>query len=210
MKDKLKIFLYKFLNAKLAVRISVSVVALLLFFGLFWQFIYSDISKKKLELIEEIDSLESRIISQQGIAKNLNKYDQEVKDLDVKLANLLRELPDQKEVEGFLNSISILATDTGLEVLQFTPRGETKEEFFANLPVYMELEGTFHQLVTFFDEVAHLPRIVNINNIGIRTLNENPNEVIIRATCTATTFRYLDAPVSVFQTQETNNVRRRR
>lgn len=185
-------YIRKIASLPLVYRIILSLVLVALVFGGFWQFIYEDVRIKQSSLVEEIETLENKILSQQKIAKNLNKYKVEVKELDLKLAGVLRELPDKKEVEGFLRSISVLAVDTGLEVLEFTPSREKKNEFFAQLPVKMKLEGNFHQLATFFDEVAHLPRIVNINAITINILTENEDEVIIRADCIATTFRYLD------------------
>ena len=85
----------------------------------------------------------------------------------------------------------MLAIDIGLEVIKFSPQREAIKDFYASVPVSIELEGTFHQLATFFDEVGRLSRIVNIDSITIDIITETKTEVIIRATCKATTFRYL-------------------
>ena len=74
----------------------------------------------------------------------------------------------------------------------------------------MRLEGSFHQLVTFFDEIAHLPRIVNIDAISIQILNETPEEVIVQVTCNATTYRYLDESERPSEESEGSGNRRRR
>ena len=100
-------------------------------------------------------------------------------------------MPDSKEIPDLLTSISVLAVDTGLEVVKFSPKQEVIKDFYAAVPVFIELEGTFHQLATFFDEVAHLSRVVNISDIKIDIVTESKTEVVIRTTCQATTFRYL-------------------
>ena len=176
----------------------------------FWNFVYSDINVKRAELAQAVEDAEDKIIQQQKIAKNLPQYKSEVKDMDERLGSVLRELPDKKEIEAFLRSISVLAVDTGLEVLEFTPQGESREQYFASLPVFMRLEGSFHQLVTFFDEIAHLPRIVNIDNMSIQILTETPEEVIVQVTCKATTYRYLDESERPSEEDDKSNNRRRR
>ena len=156
--------------------------------------------------------MRSRVIKETKIVASLPKIREEVKNLDAKLTTVLRELPDKKEIEGFLRSISVLAVDTGLEVLSFKPQPEKKEKYFARLPVKIQLEGTFHKLVTFLDEVGHLPRIVNIEDLFVKKGSETDAEVVIKATCQATTFRYLDSKErSVVAAElEAENVRRRR
>lgn len=185
-------FTNKIAKLPLLHRVALAILGIVLIFGIFWQFIYSDLSIKKTELEEELEQTESKIYSQQKIARDLPKYQAEVKEKDEKLANILRELPDKKEIEGFLRSISLLAIDTGLEVLSFIPQAEQKQQFFAHVPVMMSLEGTFHQLVTFFDEVAHLPRIVNISDIAVQITSTSSEEIVLEVNCKATAFRYLD------------------
>ena len=158
----------------------------------FWQFFYSSTSLEVSELQEKIEELEVSILERRRVANNLPAFREEVKKLDKKLDKVLLELPDKKEVDGFLKSISVLAYDTGLEVTKFSPSAESPKDFFSELPVQIELQGTFHELATFFDEVAHLPRIVNIDDIKIVILTETPTEVLIKASCRATTFRYLE------------------
>lgn len=202
--------LRKIAELPLTHRIALAVAMLAAMIFGFWNFIYSDISVERAELAESVEATEDKIIQQQKIAKNLSKYKSEVKDMDERLGSVLRELPDKKEIEAFLRSISVLAVDTGLEVLEFTPQGEKREQYFASLPVFMRLEGSFHQLVTFFDEIAHLPRIVNIDTISVQILNETPEEVIVQVTCNATTYRYLDESERPSEDGEEDGGNRRR
>lgn len=166
--------------------------AYILIVGLFWFFVYQPKSIEVAAAEEKIEDLNYKILEKQKIVKNLAKFEGEVKVLNLKLDNVLKQLPDSKEVDAFLKSISVLASDTGLDVVRFSPSGEIPKEFFAELPVDIELQGTFHKLATFFYQVGRLPRIVNVDSIKIAILKETENDVIIKATCRATTYRYLE------------------
>jgi type IV pilus assembly protein PilO len=184
-----------------------SVLAILL---VYWFYFYKNISYEKSDLAQEILDLERQIQDEKNIAQNLHQYKKEVEILDNKLELVLLELPDKKEIEGFLESVSVLAQDNGLEVIKFSPQPTELREFFAAVPANIELQGTFHQLVTFFDEVAHLSRIININNITINIVTEKNKDVIIRASCIATTFRYLDEQEQLLVKEQKVQERKRR
>ena len=66
------------------------------------------------------------------------------------------------------------------------------KDFYAEVPVSIAVDGTYHQVATFFDEVGHLSRIVNINQITMKEPVVGDAQVQVKVGCTATTFRYLD------------------
>ena len=160
----------------------------------FWQYFYGPQVKELDTLQTKIEDLNSEIGHEQRLARNLTKFRKEVKDLEIKLKMALQELPDEKEIPDLLSNMSNLARDAGLEVNLFKPNPEIFRDFYAEVPVSMSVEGTFHQVATFFDEVGRLPRIVNINQINMRDpkLPEGEEQMRIKSDCVATTFRYLD------------------
>ena len=180
-----------FLERPTSHKVAFWVLSLLIFLGLIWQYGLQGPFNKRDSLQESIETLGAKIHEQQRIARDLPKFKEQVGHFDKKLELALLELPDKKEIPDLLTSISVLAIDTGLEIIKFQPKREAIKDFYAAVPVFIELEGSFHQLATFFDEVGRLSRIVNIDGITIDILTESKSEVIIRASCFATTFRYL-------------------
>lgn len=166
-------------------------LSLLILLGICWQYVLQEPFNQRATLATAIEDLQNKIIEQQRISRELPRFKEEVAHFDKKLELALLELPDKKEISDLLTSISVLAVDTGLEIVKFQPKREGIKDFYAAVPVAIELEGTFHQLATFFDEVGRLSRIVNIDGITIDIITETKTEVVIRATCQATTFRYL-------------------
>jgi type IV pilus assembly protein PilO len=177
--------------------------------ALFWQYSYKGKSAELESLTTKVEELNSQIISEQRLARNLPQVRELVKELEVKLKIALTELPDEREIPDLLASISKLAKDAGLEVSLFQPKPENVREFYAEVPVAITVNGTYHQVATFFDEVGRLSRIVNINQIKVSSPVITEARISVRTDCTATTFRYLDESERA-QQNATDTSRRRR
>lgn len=160
--------------------------------GVFWFSLYSSLDEEHSQLTEKLEQLNVDITAEQRLVRNLPQFRKDFKELEAKLAVVLRELPNKGEIAELLDSISGLAQGAGLGVSLFQPVGERVQGFYAEVPVKIAVEGTFHQIATFFDEVGKLQRIVNINDITLGAPQVSPERVTIKAECVATTFRYLD------------------
>jgi type IV pilus assembly protein PilO len=60
-------------------------------------------------------------------------------------------------------------------------------DFYAELPISVRVTGTYHDMGAFASDVAQLPRIVTLNDIGV--VNDKGT---LTMEATAKTFRYLD------------------
>jgi type IV pilus assembly protein PilO len=71
----------------------------------------------------------------------------------------------------------------------FQPKSEVRKEFYAEIPVAMNVKGGYHDLALFFDKVARLSRIVNINNISMSRAGKTLD---LNASCTAVTYKFVE------------------
>jgi len=193
-----------FLERPTSHKVGAWIGILLLIFGVFWQFYYSSALEELEGLQTKVETLQNKVAQETRIAKDLPRFRAEVKELEMKLEVALKELPNAREIPELLSSISGLARDSGLEVTLFQPKPEIPKDFYAEVPVVINAEGTYHQLVTFFDEVGHMTRVVNLSDIAAwqpffkdtSTIKELADYLTgampMRATAVATTFRYLD------------------
>jgi type IV pilus assembly protein PilO len=177
---------------------------------LYWQFSFRGQQKEYTGLEEKVEELTQKISDETRRARNLNKLKDKIKQLDINLKIALQELPDKREIPDLLSSISNLARDAGLEVILFRPSQEQAKDFYAEVPVSISVQGTFHQIATFFDDVAQLSRIVNINQINIRDPQVQTDSVQVKTDCVATTFRYLDESERIQKESQDDGKRRRR
>lgn len=120
------------------------------------------------------------------------------KELEEKLALSLRRLPTDKEIPELLEQISNMALRYGLDVTSFTPEPEARRDFYAEVPVKFSMRGRFHSMLSFFDEVSRMPRIVTVANITMKSLSDKRQAQVKREDALnleligeAITFRYV-------------------
>jgi len=159
--------------------------------GYFFMFL-SPVNEELTQLGENISKLQIDLVEKKGIVANLPKFEKEVDRLDVELAKALKELPDKKSIEQLLSRISDKARDAGLDIRLFKPRPEKMRDFYAEIPVEIKVTGTYHQVATFFDEVGHLARIVNVNQFEMSDPKASDNNLLLKTSAVATSFRFLE------------------
>jgi type IV pilus assembly protein PilO len=121
-------------------------------------------------------------------AVNLDEYRRQLAEIDRSFGALLKQLPNKAEMGDMLVDINKAAQARGLSVELFKPGGEAPREFYAEVPITLNLIGSYHDIGGFTGDLARLPRIVTLNDINLTT---NPNGTLVLRT-TAKTFRYLD------------------
>jgi len=161
--------------------------------GGYWMWFYSPLSEEVANLETEIAKLQVEISTRRGLVARLPQAEKRVEELDAHLNKALQELPDQREIPQLLARVSDRAKGAGLNIRLFRPLPEQNKEFYAEVPVEIRVKGTYHQVATFFDEVGHLERIVNLGNYVLS--NPQPgkkNETVLNTKVIATAFRFLE------------------
>jgi type IV pilus assembly protein PilO len=148
---------------------------------------YEEIS----QLDEKLQGLEKKLATAKVNAAELGKFQAKMQEAEAQFKIAMRALPENQEIPSLLTSISKSGQDVGLEFLLFEPKPETPQGFYAEIPVAMRLRGDYHNLAVFFDKVARLSRIVNINNISV-TPGKDGRE--LNTECTAVTYKFVEPP----------------
>ncbi|MGH8150397.1 MAG: type 4a pilus biogenesis protein PilO [Steroidobacteraceae bacterium] len=124
-------------------------------------------------------------------AVNLKVYKQQLKDIETSFGALLRQLPGKTEVPNLLVDISQTGLAAGLQEKLFQPGAEVQKDFYAELPIKIELSGGYHQFGEFVSGIAALPRIVTLHDISIKPDKKGSYDDLT-LDLTAKTYRYLD------------------
>jgi len=173
-------------------RILIFSGTLLLTIGVFGYFMYFPKMQQIQKLGSEYKELEKKLSADKKIAKNLPKLQEEMNNAESQLKVVMKALPETKEIPTLLESISLSGQDAGLEFVLFQPGNEQDKSFYAEIPVSIQVSGKYHNIAVFFDKVARLPRIVNIQDINMKPDPAKKNTELITA-CTAVTYKFLDA-----------------
>ena len=172
-----------------AVGATFVLLTLLLIYFFVWQDVRPELQQKE----AQEQSLRQEFQQKHARAVNLAVYKQQLKDLQRSFGALLRQLPGKTEVPNLLVDISQTALAAGLQQKLFQPEPEQAKDFYAELPIKMELTGSYHQFGEFVSGIAALPRIVTLHDIQITpTAKSSGGYDDLTLTLTAKTYRYLD------------------
>jgi len=125
-------------------------------------------------------------------AAHLEVYKEQIEQMKRSFGTMLRQLPGQTEIPSLLQDISQTAQIDGLKQDLFKPDNEIKKDFYAEKPIQIQVEGTYHQFGKFISDMAALPRIVTVHDISIKPQGNSSNGANLVMTLTAKTYRYLE------------------
>jgi len=140
-------------------------------------------------LKKEHSTLKTRLASAKAKANQLKVYQDKLKDAEMEFKIVTKKLPEKKEIPALLSSISQSGRDAGLEFLLFRPEAEQNKDFYAEIPVSITITGNYHNVALFFDKVARLSRIVNIDDIKMASTKGTTDLI---TSCKAVTYRFVE------------------
>jgi len=189
--------------AKLPVpaRIGISAGLLVLFGLAYYVLFFSDIAGQ----IETTKANRMQLDSQLTAAKQAEQAYQ--KDLEELARRRERErelnkiLPSTTEYPAFLSAVQSVANATGVDLIAWSPQPEVKEQYYARVPMTIELEGRFHQIAKFFYGIGQSDRIMNMENITLSRPKVVDQDGYLTGEGLATAFRALEdaAPTTAGQ-----------
>ena len=208
---------------KLSPKIKILIVGLVcLLIGYFYyMFFLSDVLTKKIALDAKLVELQQQVAEKEKVVAQLGRYIQEVNTLKESFKVALQKLPNEREIAGLLSSVVASGKGAGVSFLLFEPKPPEKkapevkpaaapppppadpkaqppkpavpEKFYEDIPIKVQVAGGFHNTVSFFEQVARLPRIVNVEEIVMGEAQEVKGRGrIVKTSCTIKTYMFVD------------------
>jgi type IV pilus assembly protein PilO len=176
----------------IAQKLGATIGLIALIFLVDYQYIYGPKAASLTELKDQLGSQQSQL-EQKRIKVNARADEEKrIRDLQADVKRAEARLPEGREIADLLSNIAASARAVGLDLTLFRQKPEAYSEFYADVPVQMEMRGTYHELALFMDRVKRLDRIVNVSDIQLKKPRIEGDVLLIDAACTATTFRFLD------------------
>jgi type IV pilus assembly protein PilO len=146
----------------------------------------------KQRLAADLNKLNGELQSMITVKNNMEKYRKEYAQLQEVLQQMLRELPETKDIPNLLRNVSGAGAEARLKITYFEPKPIQNKEFYAELPFSIRYNGPFHHVGYFFDSVRKLERIINITSFSLSLEpKSSPSNIVLRGDCTAKTYVYL-------------------
>ena len=174
--------------------------AFLVVFLVFW-FLYVEPQREALALLQaELEQKRSEVAQAERDQVELERFQGEVDDLNNRLQALSAVLPERQEAAALLRRLVTFAQQSNLTLRAFRPQAPVIREMHSEWPIRLELDGTYHNLGSFFDRVSKFPRIINISDVIIRAKEAPELNLTITVECTATTFVLLNVSQTAAET----------
>jgi type IV pilus assembly protein PilO len=135
--------------------------------------------------------LQRKLSEVRSVAANIAAFEEEIAVMEAELTVALRQLPNETQLEVLLADVSNLGKTAGVEIRSFARKDERVHDFYAEVPIAVSIEGSFHDIARFFDSVSKLPRIVNMGSITMKVAEANESGTRLNVSGTATTFRFV-------------------
>ena len=176
--------------------IAVTLIFALVAVGGTYYFVWRTKIPQLEQVQREEQDLRATFESRQRLAANLEAYKAQLAEVEQTFGAMLRQLPGETEVPSLLVDISQTGLAAGLEERLFQPLSEVSREAYSELPIRMQVVGTYHELGDFVSGVVALPRIVTLHDISLKPEHQRAGQMSpggkLVMDLTAKTYRYIE------------------
>lgn len=161
-------------------KILVQVLVPAAILGLSWFLYLSPAWENITRLQQEAESLEQDIARFSVQAARLPEIEKEFEEREKELVLARTLLPeDAHALERLLASFERLGNEKGVRFLLFQPGAEETHKHYASRSVQLRLQGSFHNLMSYFDELSRFDRLVSLQSLRLNPLSGQQGERIV-------------------------------
>jgi type IV pilus assembly protein PilO len=164
--------------------------------GLYFYLFFSPGQDELVALRNKRDKAIKELSESEAISRDLKKFREQEKEMNQKLMEALKQLPNEKEIPEILKNITSLGKESNLEFTLFKPKPEEPQQFYSKVPIEIVALGSYHNTGIFFDKMSKLARIINVVNFNmIRTKDirgKGETEYMVKTSCLVNTYRFIE------------------
>lgn len=181
-------FLDPLVNAPKPQKIALGVFGLVVIGAASYFLLLSPLDTKVSQLRAQNASLNDELVKSRAMVADLARSRREAAELEAKIAVLKDRLPSEREMPTLYRTLSDAGTQAGLGIALFQPRQAQVRDYYAEIPITLSGEGTYHQVGEFFERLARLPRVVTVSELKLSATNR-PGRTV-RAELVLVTYQY--------------------
>ena len=162
---------------------------IILFVFLFFFLINPLIDTKK-KLTNDYQLVKKDLDRMVDIKNNMEKYRKEYAQMKEVLGDILRQLPETKDIPNLLRNVSAIGTETRVKVTYFEPGAVQNKDFYGEFPFKFKFVGPFHNIGYFFDGIRKMERVIDIRNFSL-VAKGTPPKIVLEGDGSAKSYVYL-------------------
>ncbi len=189
---KLVIYFNKLEEVPLWKKLLILIGAILLIWAIYGFLFLKPRYSEWIELQRRLSNLRKDIKICSKKIKELKKIKKIIESKKIEFSYAKALLPEStEEVEKLLSDIEKIGKEIGIEFLLFIPTREEKYDFYAKKYITLNLLGSFHDLLRFYNELFKMDRLVTLEKISLTPKKELSNKVILIAKSKIAIYRML-------------------
>ncbi len=160
--------------------------------GIFYYVYYSPKQDDIAQIEKQIDAVEMEIKRAEKKKNKLSQMKEQLENTKEFLEKLKGILPEKEEISQIIKNIQSNISNTRLKIFSFSPKPERKDSnsVYIEKPYSIQVEGNYHNLGIFFDQLSRLKKIFTVDILRITTVKKSSAEFTVRANFTASTYLY--------------------
>jgi len=166
-------------------------------------------------LSARLTDLRRQLVEKEKTVAQKDRYIREAGEVREAYKTALLKLPNEREIPELLASIANAGRNAGVDFITFEPKPPERKppeakpgaprppspttkpvapgKFYEEIPVKVQLTGSFHNTLSFFEATARLPRIVTIEDIAMTDAKEARGRGgVLKTSCTMRTYMFVD------------------
>jgi len=146
----------------------------------------------------QVNNLEKEVAPLRPFRERVRALEADNRQLENQLENLRRIVPNENEVDNFIRLLQTEASTAGVLVRRFTSKIPVSQQYYVEVPFEMELDGSFYDVMQFYDRLGRVERITNVSDLKMDALQTGTGRTAgrysyganetVTAVCTVTTF----------------------
>lgn len=170
------------------VRAIVFALLFIIINGVGFKFLVMDQKESLDKEVSREQTLKTQFEAKSFQVASLDALRRQMADVELRFTEMLAQLPTEKEVPGLLEDISAMGRNAGLEIDSIALQPERKASFYVELPIAIQVKGTYHQMGQFVSGVAGVKRIVTLHDFNLSPASGD----LLTMSISAKTYRYND------------------
>jgi len=146
-----------------------------------WFFVIKGQKQNYKNLEKKSQDLQSQIQQGKEAQKKEEQLKLQIEQIKKELDIVKTIIPEDPETGKLLRVFQNLARDLNLTFTTINPKTITAGDLYNQQPYDIEIKGGYHQLALFFDKLAHLRRVVNVEGLTIKAANSAKDASTITA-----------------------------
>ena len=171
----------KFTELSGKIQLGIVIALLVVITGAAYYFVYADMDTHNRQMRTQVKAKEDENAALRPFADKKADMERRIATLKDQLEQMKRIVPDEKEAPQFMQMMQGEAKKAGIEIRRYEAKGTNTKEFFTEVPWDVELDGPYYSMLRFFDNVAHLDRIVNISGLKMASVRK-PGDAGVKKT----------------------------